>query len=394
MHVVPGAQPPGGELAPPGERLDQRRLAGPVGPDQRDVLAALEPQFGVLEQHDAARRRPRSARRAARRSTRPERSGRRERELQALAVGRVALDALDLRELLDARLRLARLGGLVAEALDEPLHPLDLGLLGVDRPAERELARGLLAPPRCQLPAKKRERPASSSSTAVPTASRNQRSWATSTTAASRSTSVCSSHSSDSMSRWFVGSSSSSTSAPVASARASEARVSWPPEKVSSARVQVRLGEPEPARHRGRAVAPQVAAARLEPRLGARRSGRAAPRPRRRGHRRLELGELGLDRELLRRSRTAGSPAAPSRARAAGAGRAGRSARPWRRSARRGRSMLSPASIRSSVVLPAPLRPAIVSRSRRSSLKETPLSSGLPAMSLCRSEAIRRAIGC
>ena len=78
----------------------------------------------------------------------------------------------------------------------------------------------------CQVPAKKRERPASISSTAVPTASRNQRSCATSTIAASSPTSVCSSHSSDSMSRWFVGSSSSSTSAPVASARASDARVS------------------------------------------------------------------------------------------------------------------------------------------------------------------------
>src|SRR3954468_1082417 len=54
---------------------------------------------------------------------------------------------------------------------------------------------------------------------------------------------------------------------------------------------------------------------------------------------------------------------------------------------------VSPDSIRSSVVLPAPLRPASVSRSRRSSLNETPRSSGEPAMSLARSEAMQTAMG-
>src|SRR3954469_1436604 len=53
---------------------------------------------------------------------------------------------------------------------------------------------------------------------------------------------------------------------------------------------------------------------------------------------------------------------------------------------------VSPESMRSSVVLPAPLRPARVSRSRRSSLNETPRSSGEPAMSLARSEAMQTAI--
>src|SRR5436190_16271859 len=52
----------------------------------------------------------------------------------------------------------------------------------------------------------------------------------------------------------------------------------------------------------------------------------------------------------------------------------------------------SPASIRSSVVLPAPLRPASVRRSRRSSLNDTPRRSGAPATSLARSEAIRTSI--
>ena len=52
----------------------------------------------------------------------------------------------------------------------------------------------------------------------------------------------------------------------------------------------------------------------------------------------------------------------------------------------------SPASIRSSVVLPAPLRPDSVIRSRRSSLNEMPRSSGSPAMSLPRSDAITTAM--
>src|SRR4051812_5674288 len=52
----------------------------------------------------------------------------------------------------------------------------------------------------------------------------------------------------------------------------------------------------------------------------------------------------------------------------------------------------SPESIRSSVVLPEPLRPDRVSRSRRSSLNDTPRSRGSPAMSLARSDAITTAI--
>src|SRR5580693_4584663 len=53
---------------------------------------------------------------------------------------------------------------------------------------------------------------------------------------------------------------------------------------------------------------------------------------------------------------------------------------------------VSPASIRSRVVLPAPLRPATVMRSRRSSLNETPRRSGAPAMSLPRLEAMATAM--
>ena len=101
----------------------------------------------------------------------------------------------------------------------------------------------------CQGPGKYSERPASSSSTAVVTASRNQRSWATRMTAASSDCSSCSSHSRFATSRWFVGSSSSSRSGSPASARASEARVSSPPENVVERPVEVAR-----RRSRGRAA--------------------------------------------------------------------------------------------------------------------------------------------
>ena len=53
---------------------------------------------------------------------------------------------------------------------------------------------------------------------------------------------------------------------------------------------------------------------------------------------------------------------------------------------------VSPASILSSVVLPAPLRPASVMRSLRSSLNETSRNSGEPAMSLSSADAITTAM--
>src|SRR6185503_7485649 len=71
-----------------------------------------------------------------------------ELEGELAGVARVVLDPFDLRELLHAVLGLARLGRLRTEALDECLHPRDLGLLLLDRAAERELARGLLLAPR------------------------------------------------------------------------------------------------------------------------------------------------------------------------------------------------------------------------------------------------------
>src|SRR5262249_3268392 len=147
----------------------------PVGPDQRDVLPPLEPQFRAIQQH-ARRSAPVRATVLAApiggaasgrgapplsslppshlpprvdelkdHATRP--LGRLERKLQPLPIARITLDALDLRELLDPRLRLSRLRRLVAEALDKALHPRDLGLLLVDRLPQRHLARRLLATP-------------------------------------------------------------------------------------------------------------------------------------------------------------------------------------------------------------------------------------------------------
>src|SRR6202041_279128 len=49
LHVVPRAEPPRRQLTPPREGLDQRGLAAAVGPHQRDMLAALQPQLRVLE---------------------------------------------------------------------------------------------------------------------------------------------------------------------------------------------------------------------------------------------------------------------------------------------------------------------------------------------------------
>src|SRR6266550_2964936 len=51
----------------------------------------------------------------------------------------------------------------------------------------------------------------------------------------------------------------------------------------------------------------------------------------------------------------------------------------------------SPATMRSSVVLPEPLRPDRASRSPRSTLKETPLSRGFPATSFPSPDAIATA---
>ena len=234
LDAVAKPHAPGHRRPAAQDRLEQRRLARAVRADS----ATCSPRSiakCVVEQ--LACRRPRAsspsatddvaAASAAASGTRSRACAARARSGASHAVG---LDPLDLLEL---RLRLARLRRLVAEALDEALEPGDL--LGLARSAVFAACIARAACSRrqtCQAPGKNVDRPRSSSSTAVVTASRNQRSCATRITAASIVRSICSSHSSDSMSRWFVGSSSSSRSGCAASARASEARVSSPPEKV------------------------------------------------------------------------------------------------------------------------------------------------------------------
>ena len=109
------------------------------------MLAPLEPQLAVLEQRPArhleaavleVEHHSPGALRAA------------ELEAERAVVRGIALDPLHLVELLHPRLRLARLGRLVAEALDEALHAGDLRLLLLDLLAELHLARRRLAPPR------------------------------------------------------------------------------------------------------------------------------------------------------------------------------------------------------------------------------------------------------
>ena len=124
----------------------------------------------------------------------------------SLLTRRAPLEAPDLRQL---RLRALREILLGAEALDEALEPGDVDVDAVCRRRRRGQPRRLLAPPVVpRALAKYVDRPASSSSTAVVTASRNQRSCATRITAASSSTSGSrSSHSRLATSRWLVGSS-------------------------------------------------------------------------------------------------------------------------------------------------------------------------------------------
>ena len=183
----------------------------------------------------------------------------------------------------------------------------------------------------------------------------------------------CSSHSRFSTSRWFVGSSRRSRSGSPASARASEARVSSPPEKVASGRSRSASAKPRPRSDRGGAVAPVVAAGVLEPRL---RLGVAAQRRRvvvAGGHRLLERAQLLLESRRGRRA----PESTYSRERQAAVER-----RPLvvqrdprallERELAAVRARSRPASMRSSVVLPAPFGPASASRSRRSTLNETP----------------------
>ena len=301
-----------------------------------------------------------------------------ELEAERRAVLRIACDTLDLLELLASRLRLARARA-GTPALDEALEARDLRLLALDRAAERELTRGLLG---CARRATCRERsglrPASSSSTAVPTVSRNQRSCATSAIARGER----------------------------------DQRLLEPLERLEVEVIR-RLVEQQQVRARRERAGKRGARQARRRRTSSRPV--ASPRPRSRGRaprrwrgcargsHRGALARPALSRSgraLRGRSRLLPSPPracagaasiasstwqpesrysleCDGRGRAAGADRGARRASPLAKLSSPPSSVASPASIRSSVVLPAPLRPAIVIRSRRSSLNETPRKSGV-----------------
>ena len=119
LHVVACRELAARERPHARERVDERRLAGAVGSDERHVLAALEPQLGAVEQHLRRIRADLDAPADQLEDDAPRALRRLEVELQPLAVARVALDALDLVQALDARLRLLGLRRLRPEALDE-----------------------------------------------------------------------------------------------------------------------------------------------------------------------------------------------------------------------------------------------------------------------------------
>ena len=101
-----------------------------------DPARHLEPHLLELEHHPA---------RALRRAER-------EGEGSVVARLRLAGTALEPLDALQLRLRLARLGRLVSEALDEALHARDLGLAAGGVAAGGELAGGLLDAPRVPRP--------------------------------------------------------------------------------------------------------------------------------------------------------------------------------------------------------------------------------------------------
>ena len=104
----------------PGQDAEQRRLPGPVGAHQHHAVAALHLEVDPRVDHVVAERLVD----ATEGDDAPAGSGRRREGEPDLPSRSIEGDALDPLEQLDAALRLARLGRLVAEALDEAL---DLG---------------------------------------------------------------------------------------------------------------------------------------------------------------------------------------------------------------------------------------------------------------------------
>src|SRR5438552_2144110 len=151
-HSVTHPLAPGIGTAPAEDRFDQRRLAGAVRADERDMLAALDRKRRVVQQRppwDADLERLRlehgapAARRVDEAETEPSRLARQQRDLLAdlfLLLSKTA----DLPQL---RLRLLRLGLLVAEPCDEALEPRDVFRIARGFLRRRLEPRRLLDPP-------------------------------------------------------------------------------------------------------------------------------------------------------------------------------------------------------------------------------------------------------
>ena len=156
--------------------------------------------------------------------------------------------------------------------------------------------------------------------------------------------------------------------------------------------VEVLVAEAEAAQDGRLVVAPAVAPGVLEPAL---RFGVAPQRRRRRAGPRPSPARAAAAPSRARRGRThrRGRTRAASCSRSSGGRWSCRATRvpfwnasspPW--------SSVSPASMRRSVVLPAPFGPASATRSRRSTLNETPSKSTRPPSSLRRLDAITTAM--
>ena len=134
------------------QRLEQRRLAGAVRPDERDVLASLEHERGAVEEQLVARRDdevvrlehdPPGTRRPEELEAERPTLARQRLELTWAALA-LLLEAADLGQL---RLRLLRLRLLVAEPLHEPVEPLDVVAHAVELGRSGRGARRLLTAP-------------------------------------------------------------------------------------------------------------------------------------------------------------------------------------------------------------------------------------------------------
>jgi hypothetical protein len=128
------------------QRLEERRLAGAVRPDERDMLAPLDRERRLVEQRFVTGADPQPLCDCDV-TARPGGLEELEAECPPPAVGRVHTLRLQALDLLQLRLRLPCLRRLVAEPLDEPLEPGELLGLPLRRLRLVQVPRRLLATP-------------------------------------------------------------------------------------------------------------------------------------------------------------------------------------------------------------------------------------------------------